>query len=345
MNHILIIRLSAIGDIVFASPFAAAVKKTYPNARLSWLVDQSLISLVDQSPYIDECIPIDSANIRNLWKSGQKREAVKTLAALGSGLKARQFDVAIDLQGLIKSGFLAWLTKAPRRISLGGREGSRFLMNEVYSRGGSKGDFGSEYRFLADQLKLDTGAFLPELFLNEEAQKTAQQKLSDVSLAPKKYMVFAAFTTRPQKHWFIEHWRELANHVVQQTPFIPVLLGGKANVESAQKLCDGTPIVNLVGQTSLAETMAMVADAGALIGVDTGLTHMGVAFNIPTVALFGSTCPYLDTHKNNAQVIWLHMRCSPCRRSPTCEGAWTCLKNITPERVIARLMPILDGAR
>jgi heptosyltransferase-1 len=77
-----------------------------------------------------------------------------------------------------------------------------------------------------------------------------------------------------------------------------------------------------------------VRSAGLLVGVDTGLTHMGIAFSVPTVAIFGSTCPYTKTGRANARVIWLGMHCSPCRRRPTCGGAWTCLRDITPERVL-----------
>jgi heptosyltransferase-1 len=96
-------------------------------------------------------------------------------------------------------------------------------------------------------------------------------------------------------------------------------------------------IVNLVGQTNLAEAAAVIRHAGAVIGVDTGLTHMGIAFARPTVAIFGSTCPYSVTGRDNARVIWLGLSCSPCRRKPTCGGAFTCLRDITAEHVLAEL--------
>jgi heptosyltransferase-1 len=82
-----------------------------------------------------------------------------------------------------------------------------------------------------------------------------------------------------------------------------------------------------------------------LVGVDTGLTHMGIAFNTPTVAIFGSTRPYLDTRRDNAKVIWLGLECSPCRRNPTCHGAFTCLRDITPDQVIEQARVAMAESR
>jgi heptosyltransferase-1 len=69
------------------------------------------------------------------------------------------------------------------------------------------------------------------------------------------------------------------------------------------------------------------------VGVDTGLTHMGTAFKRPTVALFGSTRPYLDGRTPSTQVMYDALSCSPCRRHPTCAGRFDCMRQLTPERV------------
>lgn len=131
--------------------------------------------------------------------------------------------------------------------------------------------------------------------------------------------------------------------IKRQTGLTPVLLGGSADREAARQIADGVPsIVDLVGQTSLAEAAALIRHAGAVIGVDTGLTHMGIAFARPTIAIFGSTCPYSVTGRDNARVIWLGLACSPCRRKPTCGGAWTCLRDISAERVLLELQLALE---
>ncbi|HWT71987.1 MAG TPA: glycosyltransferase family 9 protein [Oxalicibacterium sp.] len=344
MKRILIIRSSAIGDVVFSSPIAAALKRTYPRAHVAWLVEPGIDALLRPDPHIDERILWPKAEWKTLWRDGRRLEFFRRVRAFRAQLRAQRFDVVLDLQGLLKSGLLAWLTGAPRRIGLGSREGSRWLMTEVVPRGGDVARISSEYRYLAQQLGLDAGNFMPHLYLDPNAEARALERLAANGLAPGRYAVFAAFTTRPQKHWFADAWHALAPMLRQQTGLTPVLLGGPADREAAAQLVRGAPdIVDLAGQTSLAETAALIRHAGAVIGVDTGLTHMGIAFARPTVAIFGSTCPYSITGRGNARVIWLGLSCSPCGRKPTCGGAWTCLRDIGPERVLHELQLAMDS--
>jgi heptosyltransferase-1 len=345
LNRILIIRSSAIGDVVFASPIAAALKRSYPNAHIAWLVEPGIDALIRSDPHIDERILWPKAEWKALWRDGHRLEFFRRVRAFRKLLRERQFDVVLDLQGLLKSGMLAWLSGAPRRIGLGSREGSRWLMTEVVSRGGDAARVSSEYLYLAQQLQLDVGDFMPQLYLDAKAEARALERLAANGLVPGKYAVCAAFTTRPQKHWFAAAWQALAPMLREQTGLRPVLLGGPADRDAAGHIADGAAdFVNLVGQTNLAEAAAIVRHAGAVVGVDTGLTHMGIAFAKPTVAIFGSTCPYTNTGRRNARVIWLGLSCSPCGRRPSCGGAWTCLRDIGPERVLSELQLAMSAS-
>jgi heptosyltransferase-1 len=341
-QKVLIVRMSAIGDIVFASPFAKAIKTTFPNAHIAWLVEQGNEALLEDSPYVDECVTLPASEWRALWRNGKKWAAFRQIRAFGAQLKAQHFDAVIDLQGLFKSGIFAWMSAAPRRIGLGSREGSQWMMHTTIPREGIPERIGSEYLYLAEQMGLNTVDFIPTLSINPSAEKLALATLANHGLHPGQYAVFAAFTTRPQKHWFADAWQALAPMVREQTGLTPVLLGGPADRPAAATIQSAAPdVANLTGQTRLAEAVAIIRHAGALIGVDTGLTHMGIAFAIPTVALFGSTCPYTDTQPENAKVIWLGMPCSPCRRKPSCTEKWECMRNITPERVMTELHAVL----
>jgi heptosyltransferase-1 len=345
VKRILIIRTSAIGDVVFASPIAEALKRTYPEAHVAWLVEPGIDALIRTDPCIDERILWPKAEWKELWKSGQRMELLRRIRAFRQMLRDRQFDTVLDLQGLLKSGMLAWLTGAARRIGLGSREGSQWLMTKVIPRGGDPARISSEYLHLAQQLNLDVGDFMPRLTLEPNAEARALERLAAKGLKPGSYAVFAAFTTRPQKHWFDDAWQKLAPMLRQQTGLTPILLGGPADREHAAQIADAVPsLVNLVGQTNLQEAAAVIRHAGAVIGVDTGLTHMGIAFARPTVAIFGSTCPYSVTGRNNARVIWLGLSCSPCKRKPTCGGAFTCLRDISAERVMLELQLAMSSA-
>lgn len=335
MTRILIVRTSAIGDIVFASPIAAVLKAAYPEARITWLAEPGLGALVNHDPAVDEVLAWPKAEWQRLWRARRFLALARAVGAFRGMLQSHRFDIAIDLQGLLKSGLVTWLSGAPRRIGLGSREGSHFLMTEVIPKGGVMERISSEYRYLAEQLKLPAGDFVPQLYADPTAENRALVLLAERGLAPGGYAVLAPFTTRPQKHWFEDAWQTLAPLVQAELGFTPVVLGGPGDVAAAARIASPeTGIVNLAGATSLAETVALIKHAGLVLGVDTGLTHMGIAFARPTVAIFGSTRPYLDTGRANARVIWLGLTCSPCRRHPTCGGAFTCLRDITPARVV-----------
>jgi len=343
MKRILIVRTSAIGDVVFASPFAAALKATWPDAHVAWLVEPGIAPLLADDPCVDELIHWPKGEWKKLWQARRFGALIKAVRHLSGELKARRFDVAIDMQSLLKSGWLTWLSGAPRRIGLGSREGSQWLMTEVIPKGGDAGRISSEYLYLAQQLGLETGTFLPRLVVGGTTAAKVEALLSRHGLERGRFAAFAPFTTRPQKHWFEDAWQALGPSVASALGLTPVILGGPADRDAAERIASAIPgAVVLAGETNIPEAAAIIERAGLLIGVDTGLTHMGIAFNTPTVALFGSTRPYLDTGRDNARVIWLGLACSPCRRRPTCHGAFTCLRDITVERVLDEARAVVN---
>ncbi|MCL4182965.1 MAG: glycosyltransferase family 9 protein [Burkholderiaceae bacterium] len=344
-KRILIVRSGAIGDVVFASPLAAALRRTWPHARIAWVVEPGIDALIAHDPTLDEIIVWPKAEWLGLWRARRLRELWRRVRAFRAGLRERRFDLALDLHGLAKGALIARLSGAPRRIGLGAREGSRWLVTEVVARGGDASRIGSEYLHLARYLGLDCDDFLPRLTLDPRAEARAMGLLARHGIEARGYAVFAAFTTRPQKHWFAEAWQALAPMVQERTGLVPVLLGGPSDRAEAARIVAGAPaMIDLAGQTGLAEAAALVRHAGLLVGVDTGLTHMGIAFSVPTVALFGSTCPYTVTGRANARVIRLGLACSPCGRRPTCNGAWTCMRDIAPRRVADEASAVLGIA-
>lgn len=344
--RILIIRSSAIGDVVFASPFAAALRRSHPGAYIAWLAEPGIHELLAGDPSLDEVIVWPKAEWQKLWREGHRLALWRAVRAFRAQLRAKSFDVVYDLQGLAKSGFLAWLTGAARRVGLGSKEGSALLMDEVVERGGDKALIGSEYRHLAQHLGLDLGEFLPRLHVDPAAEQRVLALLAEHGLAPGSYAVFAPFTTRPQKHWRAEAWQALAPQLIEQTGLVPVILGGPGDTTAAAEIAAADPrIVNFVGRTRLTDAVAAIRHAALLVGVDTGLTHMGAAFATPTVALFGSTCPYQDNGRANGRVIWLAKPCSPCRRRPTCGGSFHCMGDITPQQVLATARDVMARPR
>jgi heptosyltransferase-1 len=331
-QNILIIRLSAIGDVVFASPLIGALRRSYPQAKLSWLVEPAAAPLLNANPLLDEVIVWPKSEWKALWKKRRFVQLWRDIRSFTKMLKSKDYDLVLDLQGLQKSAVWAYLTGAPRRVGLGSKEGSHRLMTEIVSREGDDERIGSEYLNLAKYLGLDYGDFEMDIALPEDEDEyalTLRQAYGD-------YIVICPFTTRPQKHWVGKRWGELVEQLSEQSPtHRVVMLGGPGDREAAGNILSRAPgLVSMVGQCSISQTAALIKHAAALIGVDTGLTHMGIAFARPTVALFGSTCPYRNTTRENALVLYHSRPCSPCRRNPTCQGDFTCMKDISVDEVM-----------
>ncbi len=340
--RILIIRLSALGDVVMASGLIPSLRSLHPTAHLAWLCEPAAAPLLAHNPNLDEVIVWPKEQWKALAKARQWPSLLKEIRAFRQSLKAQQFDLVLDTQGLFKSGIWAWLTKAPRRISLGGREGSQCMATEVLSAPPeSDARMGKEYRQLARHLGARDDAFVPQIIPGPAAQARALQTLADAGVlvgTQANFAVVCPFTTRPQKHWFAEHWQTVFEGLAAQSIHI-VMLGGPADQAAAADLCrngksKGKGVINLVGKLKIHESAAVIAQCKVLIGVDTGLTHMGSAFKRPTVAIFGSTCPYLDAGSSLTRVIYDALPCSPCHRHPSCHQRFDCMRQIDADRVL-----------
>jgi heptosyltransferase-1 len=340
--RILVIRLSAIGDVIMASGLIPALRGAYPGARIGWLTEESNAGLLRHNPRLDRLHLWPRRRWRELRRTGRYRQFLREAFELVRALRAERYDLVLDLQGLLKSGIWAGLSGGRRRIGLGSREGSQLLMTEVVNRQADSLRIGKEYRKLAEFLGASPAAFQLDIAVSGEDRIHATELLR-ASGVPNDYVAIAPFTTRPQKHWFDECWAELAAGLAAARGWPAVMLGGPADRERAGTigaLAEGR-IVDLAGRTTLGQSAALIERARLLIGVDTGLTHLGIALKVPTLALFGSTRPYLDTGRPNARVLYEPLDCSPCRRRPTCGGTFDCMRRHTAESVLKAVTELL----
>lgn len=339
---ILIIRLSAIGDVVMASPLVRALRARYPDAHIAWMVQPEAKALLEANPDLDEVIVWPRNEWKRLWRERRWRVLVRETREFVRRLRCRRFDLVIDAQGLMKSGIWAWLSGAKERIGLRSKEGSQRLMTRVIHKPADDKRIGSEYLHLAGELGLDTQNFEMQVALTSEDEAFATERVRAEGLEH-GYAVICPFTTRPQKHWVEERWPQLAARLHREFGLRAVMLGGPGDAPAAQRIMQGETgnIVNLTATTTLRQAAALIRGSSLLVGVDTGLTHMGIAFHVPTVVLFGSTCPYTDTRRDNAVVIYHQFDCSPCKRNPTCGGRYTCMTSISVDEVAATVQRLL----
>ncbi len=333
--RILIVRLSALGDIVFASSLLESLRQRWPQAHISWLVQQNFAGILkpELSPggRLDDCIVVPG----NIYRS------LGALYRLRRQLAAQRFDWVLDIQGLFKSRLLAALAPGAYRIGFDSKEPGAGLLHLRLPKGGDARDISSEYRYFATALT-DLPSGPPRLSTPTESVAAVQAQMRASGVQP-GFIALCPFTTRPQKHWFEEHWGALG-HLLQQSGHPPcAIFGGPADREAADRIQALLPAgsINLCGQTRLADLPAWLAQAGLVIGVDTGLTHIGIAVGRPVVALFGSTRPYTQGADTPLAVLYEDLPCAPCKRKPSCAGAWTCMRQLSPARVAASARQLL----
>lgn len=343
-RRVLIIRLSAMGDIIMASGLIPALRSLWPDAHIAWLAEQGHAELLRHNPRLDRLHELPRQRWRQLRRERRYREWLHEARGFAQALRHERYDLVLDLQGLLKSGIWAALSGAQRRVGLGSREGSQWLMNEVIPREQDDPRIGKEYRDLAVRLGARPEQFVLDIAVPESARQQAQATLAAAGVSG-RYALLAPFTTRPQKHWFDERWAELARSL--PADLTPVMLGGPGETDRAAAIAEqaGGRLINRVGQTRLSEAAALIETAAVLIGVDTGLTHLGTALETPTVALFGSTLPYRDTTRPNGLILYEARACSPCHRRPVCEGRFDCMRTHEVGSVLAAVQQVLSTTR
>lgn len=327
-------RLSALGDIVMASGLLPAIQTRFPQAEISWVCEAVSLPLLKHNTRLTKVIVWPRSEWQALWRAKRFGDLWRAIRSFRAALRAEEFDLVLDAQGLFKSGLITWLTGAPRRISIMAREGSHLLVHErIIPPAGQDRRISSEYRYLASYLGAQDADFQLDLAVGAAPASAAEQLWHNWGQPP-KLALLCPFTTRPQKHWFEDRWADLA-HQLQAQGWHPVIVGGPADQEAAERICSQVPgLASVAGKLKLDESVALVARSQLLVGVDTGLTHMGTALRVPTVALFGSTCPYADPTAERTHILYDQLPCSPCRRHPTCDGRFDCMRQLTVARVL-----------
>ncbi len=339
MKKILIVRMSAIGDVVFASLLAKSIKLSYPNAKIYWLIEPAAKEIMECNPYLEKVIEFPKPQLSKLLKEKRLLKLIKEFFYFIKQIRAYKFDTSIDAQGLIKSAIFARLCGANKRYGFRSKEFSHLLLTDTTDKDGEKEQFASEYYHLIKFMKTDDSV-LPKLHLCKRFHQKAQQLIKQHNLQ-NGFIAIAPFTTRPQKHWFISSWQELIFMIYDKIKLPAVILGAPNNKQDAIEIIQNSQAINLCGQTTIGEAAALISYSSLTIGVDTGLTHISIAQMRPTIALFGSTVPYLKTHNPKAKIIYHKLSCSPCRKHPTCNGSFDCMKSIKPDEVLKSAMELI----
>ena len=295
-KNILIIKPSALGDIVLAMPAAAALKRSFPQARISWLVRSEYADLLRGHPDLDEVILFDRRLLGRGWHSPKAfAELVRFLRRLRKG----RFDLVFDFQGLFRTGFFAWMTGC----------GKRFGMATVRE---------FAYIFYTHKVAQDYGCIhLVDYYLRMVAAGGAQEgavefrmpedagaadtidKLLKSQGVKGEYVVIVPGAAQPNKRWPAEHFAELAGKIGERFGLSIVAIGSQGEREYIEAIQTGgkARVINLAGKTTVCELISLMKKASLVVSNDTGPGHIAAAAGVPIVMIFGPTnparvCPY-----------------------------------------------------
>lgn len=319
---ILLVRLSAIGDVLQCLHALAALRAARPEASLHWLVEDRCAAVLDGHPHLDGIVVYErrefSREIRRPWL--WPRAALRALRLLRR-LRALRPAVAVDLQGNLKGALLARLSGAPRRIGLapgqGGKERSHRFATERVALPPPPVHRADRALALLAPLGAAPVPGPPPVAGVAAAGPATEAWLRAAGLAPGAFAVFHPGVSGfgDLKRWPAERYADLARLLAARRR-LPVLLtagpGEEPLADRVASLSGGAARRGPVTR-SLAELGALLARAAVVVGSDTGPVHLAAVLGAPTVALFGPKDPAVYAPRGpRVRTVWRQAWCSPC---------------------------------
>ena len=312
-QNILLIKMSALGDVMHALPCAAALRELYPKAKITWIVHPQFSTFIPESPIVDEVIYFD----KKAFSKMSLRDKLREIFHMRNMLRSKKFDLVLDLQGLFKSAVIAWLTGCPNRYGYNDmREGSWVVSKPVHGNN-DHGHIVQQYldviRFLGSKVKEPD---FPMPALNEEKKKMQELLLS--AFGDKDNEKFVAIVPGAgwiTKEWPVEYFIDLSERLIEKGKYI-VLIGSTAEIDKGKKISAALPkerVLNLINKTNLKELAALMGNVGLCIGGDTGPVHIAAAMGTRIIALFGASSGHrAGPYGKRVTIISTDEKCAPC---------------------------------
>ncbi|MBU4184914.1 MAG: glycosyltransferase family 9 protein [Proteobacteria bacterium] len=320
-RKILIIKPSSLGDIVHSLPFLDAVKRRFPEAQIHWVVARGLHTFLEDHPLIDRLWIFD----KDRWKRFcNLKNTIREIAGFFWAVKSQNFDVSVDLSGLLRSGLIIMASGA--RYKLGFKESDEgsplFYTHKIV--GGVEIHAIDRYLKIAAFMGCDSDSIRYPFAPFPENPAICRN-------LPSEYIVMAPSAGKDANRWPSDRFGQLA----AKLPLPVVVISSSADVPIAQHVLSYSEgnAISIAGQTTLKELIAVIRKARFFISNDTGPMHIAAACEVPVFAIFGPanpirTGPYGAIHT----VIQEDLDCAPCYRRKACDD-WKCMNNLTVDKV------------
>lgn len=335
-RRILIIKPSSLGDVVHALPVLAGLRAAYPAAHIAWLVGRTFAPLLEGHPLLDEVIPFDRRRYGRMLQSGTV--AAEFLRFVHQ-LRQSRFDLVVDLQGLLRSGVLSWASGAARRVGFAAAREFGWVFYTQRVRCPTREAHAVEKNLHLARtigLPVDPPAF--PLGLRDEELAAMRERLTRAAGGP----VARFIALVPGARWETKRWRaDRSAELVARLHaggFPPcVVLGAPDDRTFADAILAAcsTPVIDLVGRTSLRELSAALALADLVVCHDSGPMHIAAALGKPLVAIFGPTSPArTGPYCRSARVVALPLPCVPCLQRQCPLGHHNCMQQLDVATVL-----------
>ena len=360
-KKILLIKLSALGDIVHTLPLLNKLRHRYPVARIDWLVTSAFADFLRDNPTINNVIEFPRDEWSAPWRAAPYVSAAKLIATL----RAAEYDLVLDLQGQLRSALFAFTSGAPARIGFdkpradrwrtltrnipdeakkhawqGAREGSWLAYTHPIALPTLDMHPVERYLGAAPLLGLDDGAPDFSFPIPPDATTRIEGLLDYYDIAKQKLIAIAPGTNWDTKQWQASGFAEVARHFLKKSCAVALIGsdGERALCEQIAQLAPGA--INLAGETTLAELAALLRRAAVCVSNDSGPMHLATALDRAVVAVFGPTDPvWAGPFQRDGTVVCAGVPCSPCylRRLSDCPNGHACMKEVAAATVIERV--------
>jgi heptosyltransferase-1 len=360
-TKILLIKLSALGDVVQTIPVLNKLRLRYPAAQLDWLTTPAMAELLRHNPAISNVIEFS----RDEWSAPLRPAPFVSAARLAAQLHRTRYDLVLDLQGQFRSAVFARLSGATVRIGFdrpradmwaasprkfpqetrkhawqGAREGSWLAYTDHIAVPSIDVHAVDRYLNVGAMLGLDDSAPDFSFPIPQEAHARIDALLDYYEAAKAKVIAMAPGTIWETKEWRPGGFAAVARHFLQNG-FAVTLIGSDRERPVCEAVAAAAPgTINLAGETTLSELAALLARAAICISNDSGPMHLAVALDRPVVSIFGPTDPvWAGPYRRDGAVLRVDLPCSPCylRQLSRCMHDHDCMRQLPADAVIERM--------
>ncbi|MEX0963157.1 MAG: lipopolysaccharide heptosyltransferase I [Pseudohongiellaceae bacterium] len=307
----LIVKVSSLGDVIHTLPAVTDAQRARKDIRFDWVVEENFAEVPSWHPAVENVIPVALRRWRrNIIKTYMNQE----FRAFKRILQGVHYDLVIDAQGLIKSGFISRLSKG-LTIGLSNRTirepMATLFYNKVYSVPWTEHAvdrvrqlFSRALQYEYDPQQIDYGIDVSRIKVTDR-----ESPITKVD----KQVLFLHGTTWQTKHWPLNYWRHLA-YIATEAGYRVLLPWGTAEEKTrAIYIAQDNGMIEVLGKQSLSGIAQYIQQSGGVVAVDTGLGHLAAALSKPTVSLYGPTNPGLSgTFGNNQLHLNSSLNCAPC---------------------------------